>query len=134
MVGCGSDIHANLVKGDLFCRRARAMGADIALFPEMWSIGMTFFDRESAADRERWKATANARDDDFITHFRNLAGELKMAIAITYLERWNSRPRNSVSLIDRNGKIVMTFAKVHTCEFDVEADLTPGDGFPVCTL
>jgi predicted amidohydrolase len=25
-------------------------------------------------------------------------------------------------------------AKVHTCEFDVEAELTPGDGFPVCTL
>src|SRR5215475_1689152 len=100
----------------------------------MWSIGMTFFNRESRAERERWRETAITRDDDFITHFRNLAGELRMAIAITYLEKWNDRPRNSVSLIDRHGEIVLTFAKVHTCEFDVEAELTPGDDFPVCTL
>lgn len=57
-----------------------------------------------------------------------------MAIALTYLEKWNGPPRNSVSLIDRHGEIVLTFAKVHTCEFDLEAALTPGDGFPVCDL
>jgi hypothetical protein len=34
MFGCGGDQQANLVKGDDFCRRARSMGADIALFPE----------------------------------------------------------------------------------------------------
>jgi predicted amidohydrolase len=28
----------------------------------------------------------------------------------------------------------MTYAKVHTCEFDQEAALTPGDDFYVCTL
>src|SRR3984893_51787 len=57
-----------------------------------------------------------------------------MAIAITYLENWNGAPRNSVSLIDRHGEIVLTYAKVHTCEFDHEAALTPGNGFPVSTL
>ena len=29
---------------------------------------------------------------------------------------------------------MLTYAKVHTCEFDVEAALTPGDDFPVCAL
>ena len=29
----------NLEKGLAYCRRAKAMGADLALFPEMWSIG-----------------------------------------------------------------------------------------------
>jgi len=43
-------------------------------------------------------------------------------------------PRNSVSLIDRYGKILLTYAKVHTCEFDWEAALTPGDSFSVCAL
>lgn len=38
---CGADQAANLAKGDALCRRARAMGADIALFPEMWNIGYT---------------------------------------------------------------------------------------------
>ncbi len=44
MTGYGNDKGANLTKGEIFCRRARAMGADITLFPEMWSVGMTFFD------------------------------------------------------------------------------------------
>ena len=134
MTGCGSDKSANLVKGDAFCRRARAMGADVALFPEMWSAGMTFYDPEHHGDLERWQALAITEDDPFIVHFRDLARELNLAIALTYLERWGGKPRNSVSLIDRRGEIVLTYAKVHTCEFDVEAALTPGDGFSVCAL
>jgi N-carbamoylputrescine amidase len=134
MTSCGNDQGANLAKGDTFCRRARAMGADIALFPEMWSVGMTFFDPKQEGARAQWQAQAISRDDSFITHFRNLARELKMAIALTYLEKWDGAPRNSVSLIDRHGEIVLTYAKVHTCEFDVECALTPGDGFPVCAL
>jgi len=110
------------------------MGADIALFPEMWSVGMTFYDPKREGDRERWQALAISRDDPFIIHFQHLARELNMAIALTYLEKWNGAPRNSVSLIDRHGEIVLTYAKVHTCEFDLEAALTPGDDFPVCAL
>jgi N-carbamoylputrescine amidase len=134
MAGCGHDSDASLAKGDDFCRRARAMGADIALFPEMWNVGMTFFDPQQEGAREHWQARAISRDDAFIKHFRNLAVELKMALALTYLEQWDGRPRNSVSLIDRRGEIVLTYAKVHTCEFDVECALTPGDSFPVCAL
>ena len=134
MTGCGNDRAANLAKGDAFCRRAQALGADIALFPEMWSIGMTFFNPHHAGERERRQAQAISRDDPFILHFRELARELRMAIALTYLERWEGAPRNSVSLIDRHGEIVLTYAKVHTCEFDVECALTPGDGFPVRQL
>jgi len=134
MTGCGNDKTANLAKGDAFCRRARTMGADIALFPEMWSVGMTFYDPKREGDRERWQALAISPDDPFIIHFQHLARELNMAIALTYLEKWNGAPRNSVSLIDRHGEILLTYAKVHTCEFDVEAALTPGDCFPVCAL
>lgn len=134
MTGCGLDLEAGLVKGTLFCRRARALGADVALFPEMWSAGMTFFDAAHAGERERWRAQAVTRDDPFFVHFRNLARELNMAIALTYLEKWNGRPRNSVSIIDRHGEIALTYAKVHTCEFDTERELTPGDDFPVCAL
>ena len=35
---CGGT-EANLVKGLECCRKAKKMGADIALFPEMWSNG-----------------------------------------------------------------------------------------------
>ncbi len=134
MTGCGADKNSNQAKGDAFCRRARDLGADIALFPEMWSVGMTFYNPKREGDRERWQAQAISRDDPFLAHFRRLARELKMAIAMTYLEKWDGGPRDSVSLIDRHGEVVLTYAKVHTCEFDLEAALTPGDGFPVCEL
>jgi predicted amidohydrolase len=134
MTGCGHDGLGSLAKGEAFCRRARQLGADIALFPEMWSIGMKLFDPHTAGAREQWQALAISRDDPFIRHFQNLASELQMAIALTYLEKWDGAPRNSVSLIDRRGEIRLTYAKVHTCEFDVEAALTPGDDFPVCEL
>jgi predicted amidohydrolase len=135
MTAHGTDQAANLAKGETFCRRAAAMGADIALFPEMWNIGYTPCPSELEA-RKAWQAQAIGPQDDFVTHFQKLAEELDMAIALTYLERCAKRdaPRGSVSLIDRHGKIVMTYAKVHTCDFDMEAACTPGDDFYVCTL
>jgi N-carbamoylputrescine amidase len=156
MSSCGTDQEANLAKGEAFCRRAREMGADIALFPEMWNIGYASFvgaqedlwrapGRWDAANipdgfareeaRARWQERAVGRDEPFVAHFGALAEELGMAIAITYLEKWDGAPRNSVSLIDRRGEIAMTYAKVQTCDFDEpEASCTPGEDFPVCEL
>ena len=160
MAARGNDQQANLLKGEAYCRRASALGADIALFPEMWNIGYTpwsdgLFDAscdlwkapelwsdtaqgetpEQRRAREAWQAQAVARDSVFVAHFRALARELNMAIALTYLERWPGAPRNSMSLIDRHGEIVLTYAKVHTCDFGpMEAACTEGDDFYVCAL
>jgi predicted amidohydrolase len=134
MTACGNDQAANRAKGEAFCRRACEMGADIALFPEMWNIGYAFYDPAQLGAHEEWRAQAVGPIDGFVVHFRKLAKELGMAIALTYLERWPGAPRNSVSLIDRHGEIVMTYAKVHTCDFDKEIACTPGEDFYVCTL
>ncbi len=134
MIACGTDQIANLRKGDDFCRRAAALRADIALFPEMWNIGYTFFDASQYNAREQWQASAISQGDSFFLHFKTLAEELEMAIALTYLERWNGAPRNTVSVINRYGEIVLTYAKVHTCDFDKEAALTSGSDFHVCDL
>jgi predicted amidohydrolase len=134
MTACKNDQNANLAKGEAFCRQASRRGADIALFPEMWNIGYTFYDPSEANAHTRWQKQAVSQDDNFVKHFKALAQELGMAIALTYLERWDGAPRNTVSIIDRHGEIVMTYAKVHTCDFDQEAALTPGDDFYVCTL
>lgn len=134
MLPSGNDPEANLRKGTDFCRQAHLLGADIALFPEMWNVGYTFFANDSPAERQAWADRAVSRDENFVLQFRALARELGMAIGLTYLERWEPAPRNTLSLIDRNGAIAMTYAKVHTCDFDVESALTPGEGFEVCTL
>ncbi len=129
----GADQDANEAKGVAFCRRAREMGADIALFPEMWNIGYTPCPSDED-ERKQWQARAVGADDDFVAHFKALAKELNLAIALTYLERWEGGPRNSLSLIDRHGQVIMTYAKVHTCDFSMEAACTPGEEFYVSTL
>jgi N-carbamoylputrescine amidase len=134
MTACGDDQDANLAKGETFCRQARDMGADIALFPEMWNVGYTFYDPSQPRGRETWEAQAIAQGGPFVSHFKGLARELEMAIALTYLERWPGAPRNSLSLIDRRGEIVMTSAKVHTCDWELEVACTPGDDFHVGAL
>ncbi|MFZ5918670.1 MAG: carbon-nitrogen hydrolase family protein [Chloroflexota bacterium] len=134
MAAGGADQQANRVKAEQFCRRARGMGADVALLPEMWNVGYTFFHPAQPGARQAWYAQAVSQDDAFVRHFQALARQLGMAIALTYLERWPGAPRNTVSLIDRHGRIVLTYAKVHTCDFDREAALTPGATFEVCTL
>jgi predicted amidohydrolase len=45
----GYDRHENLRRGEAACRRAAVLGADIALFPEMWSIGYRFEGGEAAS-------------------------------------------------------------------------------------
>jgi predicted amidohydrolase len=133
MTACGSDQDANGAKGEAFCRRARERGADIALFPEMWNIGYSPCPSDGDG-RTRWQAQAIGPEDDFIARFRELAKELQLAIALTYLERWDGPPRDSMSLIDRHGRILMTYAKVHTCDFSMEAACTPGEEFCVSAL
>ena len=129
----GTDQEANVRKGEAACRDAASLGADIALFPEMWNIG--YYGWSEAGDGpEELSSRSIDRTSPFIDCFRLLAVELDMAIAITYLERWSPAPRNAVSLIDRHGKLALTYAKVHTCDFGDEAMLTPGEGFPVATL
>ncbi len=58
-----------------------------------------------------------------------------MAIAVTYLERSPAGPRNALTLFDCCGREALTYAKVHTCSFDLpEQALAPGAEFPVARL
>lgn len=139
MASAGMDQESNRAKGEIFCRRAAALGADITLFPEMWNIGYTLPKVSNRKAVRAWRQQAIDLDSPFLMYFQSLAKELRIAIAITYLQSWQSkslqgRPRNAVTLFDRQGKVVLTYAKVHTCEFDAEAALTPGDDFYVGEL
>ena len=135
MAAQGRDQVANLEKGEAFCRRAAEQGADIALFPEMWNIGYQCYDPAVEGARDSWMDLSIDRDSDFIRQHRNLARELDMALAVTYLETWSGRPRNSVSLIDRHGDILFTYGKVHTCCYEnPEVVCTPGTDFSTAEL
>lgn len=119
----------NLIKGITACKNAKQMGADIALFPEMWNNGYNF-----SEDAELLKSMSVSENSEFVNAFGTLAAELDMAIGITYLESFEPAPRNSMTLFDRHGKKVFTYAKVHTCDFGDEKYLTAGEDFYVAEI
>lgn len=143
-----TDSKKNIEKGELYCKKAKELNADIVLFPEMFNTGYETFDpaiwrnesyplnisSESELKIKEWSSCAIDTDSDFINHFIFLAKELDIAIAITYLQKGKSKPFNSVALIDRHGKIVLNYSKVHTCDFAMEFFCEPGEEFYVCDL
>lgn len=123
-------LEENLEKGIGYCKKAKERGADIALFPEMWSNGYRIYGRSA----DEWRKEAIPASGGFVAAFGRLAKELDMAVGITLLEKYENAPRNSLVLFDRFGKQAFVYAKVHTCDFDVERHLTPGEDFYVTTL
>ncbi|NND09092.1 MAG: carbon-nitrogen hydrolase family protein [Saprospiraceae bacterium] len=130
------DVDKSLALGEAYCRTAKSEGADVAVFPEMYSLGYyTKVDFDVEAEVKAWKQLAIKTDGAYVTHFRSLAKELDMAIVITYLEDLGSELRNAASLIDRHGELLYTYHKVHTCVFfKMEGSLVRGDDFFVANL
>lgn len=125
----GKDLDENLSIGKKACEQAKEKGADIALFPEMWSDGY-FLPQEDGAI----ESLAITKDSGFINEFQKLAAELQMAIGITFLETHDPKPLNSVIIFDRTGQEVLHYSKVQICAFDLEKVLSGGDDFYVADL
>lgn len=126
----GDALDENAEIGMRACREAKRLGADIALFPEMWSNGYRIHGRAPQA----WTKEAVSTDSRFVQRFAELAELLGLAIGLTYLEACPTGPKNAFALFDRHGQRRLEYAKVHTCDFDAERHLTPGDAFRTTVL
>lgn len=125
----GKSLEENLSIGIKACIEAKEKGADIALFPEMWSDGY-----DLPQDYDELNKLTIKKDSDFFKEFRNLASELQMAIGITFLEEHSPKPLNSVIFFDRTGREILHYSKVHTCAFDLEKVLDCGDYYYTADL
>lgn len=123
----GDSVEANLNIGIKACQKAKILGADLALFPEMWSVG---YRNEMVFPR-----FAVDIDSGYIQSFKKTAKKLNMAIAVTAMLKGNKRPRDSMILINSSGEIAMRYDKVHVCSFsDPECRLEAGNEFKVVNL
>ena len=125
----GKSLEENFLIGKNACIEAKEKGADIALFPEMWSDGYAL-----PQDHNQLDSLAIEKESTFLKGFRNIASELQMAIGITFLERHRPRPRNSVIFFDKAGREILHYSKVHTCAFDLEKVLDGGEDFYTADL
>lgn len=98
--------------------RAKNDGADIVVFPEMYSNGHASFDPNDSKSRERWQQAAEALDGSYVERFRRAARANKLYVVATLLEASNSKPFNSALLIDPKGEMVLHHRKVYICDFD----------------
>lgn len=117
---------------------AKARGADLVLFPEMWSNGYAppfpgAFDNplhpDFEAERKQWFSQAVTLESPYIHAAREAAARCQIGVCATFLGFSEGKYQNRAILIDRQGRILLDYAKVHTCDFSLEALLTPGEGF-----
>jgi len=144
----GDDQGKNLAKGVRACCEAKALGADLAVFPELWSIGATLCPLDPEG-RRRWIASAIDQKSSLFQTFATLARDQEMNIAVTYLEAHGPLPRNTASILSHRGEAVLNYSKVFICDFgkdelqkpnpntdDIGCDVncSPGESFDVSTL
>lgn len=142
------DGHGNLAKGIKACRDAKALGADLCVFPELWNAGFAPAPQDPEG-RRRWINAAIDQQSSFFQAFTALARDLEMNIAITYLQAHQPLPRNTVSMLNCRGEIVLNYSKVFVCDFGKEeleksapnpenigcdVNCSPGESFEVCEL
>ena len=100
---------------------AKRNNADILLLPECFITGY---------DLSIDNASALTQDD--LKPLCEKAKELEIGVVATAVTQGHEKPQNAAFIIDKNGEILMKYAKVHTCDFADEKALASGDEFKVC--
>ncbi len=100
---------------------AKQNGADILLLPECFIMGydLTIDNASAITENDLAPLCENAK-------------ELNIGLVATALTQGKSNPQNSAFVISKDGKILMKYAKVHTCDFADEKVLESGTEFKVC--
>jgi omega-amidase len=98
------DQEANLCKVRDFSQRAKDVGAELILFPEMTDTGYSMPVIHKHADH--WKT-------GFVPGLREIANKLSMVIVSGVSERDGSSIYNSQVVVDAKGDIVAKYRKTH---------------------
>ncbi len=100
---------------------ARKNNADILLLPECFVTGydLTISNEQALTETD-------------IQPLCDKAGKLGIGLVATALTRGKISPQNSAYVIGKDGRILMKYSKVHTCDFADEKVLESGTEFSVC--
>jgi len=104
-------------------RHARMNGAEIVVFPEMYSNGYAHLDSKDSVAVENWYSGAEGLDGNFIGKFKEAARAHRVHVVATLLEAAGPKPFNSAVLIDPVGNVVLHHRKVYICDFDSPENL-----------
>ena len=103
---------------DAAVREAAAGGADVVVFPEMFSNGYRGFDESDPEAAAQWIAQAERPDGAYVDRHRQAARDHGINVVTTLLEAGTGGPFNTAILIAPSGEVVLRHRKVHTCFFE----------------
>lgn len=136
------DIEQNTKTAIKLIRKASENGADLVLFPECFLTAYAVPDIceellpvseiENHPEFIKWCENVLTEDEAHFVQIEKLAAELKIGIVITGFSKGDKYPQNTAWIIDRDGRVILKYSKVHTCDFDWERYLESGESFPVC--
>lgn len=102
---------------------AKRCEADMLLLPEAFLTGYDLpVSNEEALDRE----------SIYVQKICEAAKKIKIGCVLTTFTKGIRKPRNTAFVIDREGRIILQYDKVHTCDFADEKCLEHGEEFRVC--
>ena len=104
-------------------KTASEQRADILLLPECFLTGYFF----PVTNKD-----ALETDCAEIQTVYRAAAEYSTGVVLTAFTKGYEKPGNSAIVIDKSGKISMSYSKVHTCDFSDEKCLESGSEFKVC--
>ncbi|MHB1043080.1 MAG: N-carbamoylputrescine amidase [Eubacteriales bacterium] len=108
-MSCTWDREENLRKADGLVRTAASGGAQIILLQELFETPY-FCQKEKPEFFELASELENSRA---VSHFREVAGELKVVLPVSFFEKKNNARYNSVAVIDADGEVLGVYRKTH---------------------
>ncbi|MCI9125244.1 MAG: carbon-nitrogen hydrolase family protein [Eubacterium sp.] len=118
-----AQISKNMESAMEAMKEAAKNNADILLLPECFLTG---YDLPMAYEK------CISDDDANIKKICGLAKEYRIGIVLTAFTKGKNLPQNTAFVIDQSGRVLMKYAKVHTCDFADEKDVESGREFKVC--
>ena len=130
-MACSWDTSTNLAKAEQLVRQAAQQGAQIILLQELFET--PYFCKKPNPDYLQLATTV--ADNPAITHFKNIAKELKVVLPISFFERAGQARFNSIAIIDADGSVLGVYRKSHIPDgpgYHEKYYFNPGDtGFKV---
>jgi predicted amidohydrolase len=102
----------------IIVKEAKNAGAEVVVFPEMYSHEYASFDGNDSDAVERWRKSAHSPDGAFVQQFRHAARTYRAHVVATFLEAADPKPFNSALLIAPSGHTLLHHRKVYICDFD----------------
>ena len=114
-----ADTEALLTQAAQYVHRAKLMGADIIVFPEVYP--------HLHAPIEQWPEVAEALPGPTCTRMMEVAAKERCYVLWPFVERRGERLYNTLAVLDRQGQVTGAYSKMFPTIGEMEAGIWPGE-------